>query len=57
MADVLIGKRSLTELEWLRWFCIHADFGPADGDVQEGLRQQFEEETGKLVPAIWRYNE
>jgi hypothetical protein len=46
-----------TELAWLKWFCIEADFGPADGDVRMFLRQRFEEETGTLVPEGWRGDE
>lgn len=44
-----------TELEFLTWFAQNADFGPADGDVQVALRNRFEEETGKKVPANWQY--
>lgn len=50
-------KREASELEWLRWFAQTADFGPADGDVRDRMRAQFEEETGKRVPAGWRGDE
>ncbi len=43
-----------TELEYLKWFRINADFGPADGDVQSYMDERFEEKTGKRVPKNWR---
>ncbi len=46
-------KEEATELEYLRWFRINADFGPADGDVKYIMNQNFEEETGKRVPKGW----
>ena len=49
--------KEATELDWLRWFCSNADFGPADGDVQQAYRQQFEEETNTRVPEGWRTDE
>ena len=42
-----------TELEYLKWFRINADFGPADGDVRYEMHRQFEKETGKKVPHGW----
>ena len=42
-----------TELEWLRWFARNADFGPADGDVRQSLKEQFMEETAKNLPKGW----
>ena len=43
-----------TELEYLEWFRCNADFGPAHEDVIQILDEEFEEETGKLVPKGWR---
>lgn len=40
-----------TELEWLQWFHSWADFGPADGDVQEAMKVEFMKETGKSLPS------
>lgn len=45
-----------TEHEWLRWFAQNADFGPADGDVQDAMRRDFMAETGKLLPEGWNYD-
>lgn len=39
-----------TDLEFLEYFYAVADFGPADDDVRDIIKQQFEEETGKFVP-------
>lgn len=40
-----------TPLEFLEWFYLNADFGPADEDVRYYLKQQFIRETGKSLPA------
>ena len=42
-----------TELEYLKWFRIEADFGPAHGDVIEIMNEQFIKETGKALPKGW----
>ena len=39
-----------TELEYLKWFYQHADFGPADGDVRASLDEWFVRDTGKRPP-------
>ena len=36
------NKRA-TELEYLRWFVQNADFGPADGDIRDMMRERFEQ--------------
>lgn len=41
------------ELEYLRWFRANADFGPADGDVQLYMQEQYTIETGEPVPSEW----
>lgn len=41
------------ELDYLRWFRINADFGPADSDVKDDLNKHYEQETGKKVPEGW----
>lgn len=46
-------RERATELEYLKWFRIHADFGPADGDVKEMLDQNFMTTTGKNLPEGW----
>lgn len=43
------------ELEYFRWWRLHADFGPAHGDVCDFLDQQFMDETGKNLPEGWNY--
>ena len=52
MAKKLKRERA-SELEYLTWFRINADFGPADSDVKEIMDQQFMEETGKNLPEGW----
>ncbi len=46
-----------TELEYLRWFFDKCDFGPAHGDVIYSLNEEFVEETGKLLPKDYSYDE
>ena len=46
-----------TELEYLKWFRLNADFGPADGDVKDIMDQQFQKETGKRLPEGWEREE
>ena len=48
-------KERATEIEYLRWFRINADFGPADSDVKDILNNEFMEETGKNIPEGWNY--
>lgn len=43
------------ELEYLRWFRVNADFGPADGDVNDEMSERFIRETGKDLPEGWNY--
>lgn len=45
-----------SELEYLRWFRIHADFGPAEGDVIDAMNRAFVKETGKNLPEGWNYD-
>lgn len=45
------------ELDYLRYFKQHADFGPADGDVHQAIDLMYEESTGKRVPKDWRYDD
>ena len=46
----MANKKPATELEFLKWFFLNADFGPADGDVRACMCTDFEDETGMLVP-------
>ena len=39
-----------TELEFLNWFYDECDFGPADSDVREMLKEGFVADTGKDLP-------
>jgi len=46
-------RERATELEYLKWFRLNADFGPADSDVKDSLDEQFMNETGKNLPEGW----
>ena len=43
-------KERATVEEWLRWFYREADFGPADSDIRNHLKECFMSETGKNLP-------
>ncbi len=43
-----------TEIEYLRWFFINCDFGPAHSDVMLEMYDDFERETGTAVPIDYR---
>lgn len=53
--EEMSDKEFATELEFLKWYYQQADFGPAHEDVLIGLKELFEERTGKLVPKGYRY--
>ena len=48
-------RERATELEYLRWFHINADFGPADGDVRDAMAEDFIASTGKDLPDGWNF--
>lgn len=48
-------KERATELEYLTWFRVNADFGPADGDIQDNMNAQFMRDTGKNLPEGWNF--
>jgi hypothetical protein len=48
-------KERATELEYLTWFKQSADFGPADSDVQDQMKRDFIQETGKNIPEGWNF--
>jgi len=50
---VKMSEEEKAELEYLRWFCSNADFGPADSDVRQYMCESYEKETGKPVPDGW----
>lgn len=47
-------KLTQAEIDYLYWFRINADFGPADGDVKNIMDEDYEAETGNKVPKGWR---
>lgn len=46
-----------SELEYLTWFRINADFGPAESEVIYYMDREFMRETGKLLPKGWESEE
>ena len=42
--------KQATELEFLKWFYLECDFGPAHSDVMAYMKQQFQKEIGKELP-------
>lgn len=42
--------KQATEQEFLKWFYVNADFGPAHGEVLQHLKEKFEEKTKKKLP-------
>ena len=48
-------RERATELEYLKWFRIHVDLGPAESDVIEGMHDRFMSETGKNLPEGWNF--
>jgi len=53
--DPEIPRQRATELEYLKWFRINADLGPAEGDVIDDMNERFMSETGKNLPKGWNY--
>lgn len=41
--------------EYLHWFFVNADFGPAHEDVVKFYQEQYEELMGKPVPKGYKY--
>jgi hypothetical protein len=54
MDKEIIMEEEADELEYLRWFVGHCDFGPGDGDERERLNDAFMKEANKLIPKGWR---
>ena len=50
-------RERASELEYLKWFRIHADFGPAESDVIDIMNENFMDETGKNLPEGWNYQQ
>lgn len=46
-------RERATELEYLKWFRLNADFGPATSDVKDILNAHFMRQTGKNLPEGW----
>ncbi len=44
-----------TELEFFKWFYLNSDFGPADSDVNDLMKDDFMEKEGKNIPEGWNF--
>ncbi len=49
-------KERATEMEWFQYFYDNADFGPADSEVRDMLKEEFIQKTGKLLPVGYRFD-
>ncbi len=43
------------ECEYLTWFYQNADFGPADSDVRDIMKDEFMKQTGKNIPEGYNF--
>lgn len=48
-----MARERATELEYLKWFRVNADFGPAHGDIVDMMDAEFMAKTGKNLPEGW----
>jgi hypothetical protein len=48
-----LEKERATELEYLTWFHLNVDFGPASEDVEDQMKRDFIRKTGKNIPKGW----
>jgi hypothetical protein len=46
-------KELQEERDYLYFFRVNADFGPADQDVIDDLNQRYQDETGMPLPKGW----
>jgi hypothetical protein len=46
-------RERATELEYLKWFRLDADFGPAESCVIDNMARAFIMETNKDIPLGW----
>jgi len=50
-----MSRERATELEYLTFFRLEADFGPADSTVKDRINRRFMEKTGKNLPEGWNF--
>ena len=50
MIDEHLSKETIEELEYLRYFFSAADFGPADSDVRDMIREDYALESDLDIP-------
>ena len=42
-----MSRERATEIEYLKWFCVNADFGPAHSEIVDQMNRNFMKKTGK----------
>jgi hypothetical protein len=52
-----VKRKRATELEYLRWFRLNANFGPAESDVIDAMNQSFMKQTKKNLPEGWNMSQ
>ena len=52
-----MAKKKATELEFLKWFYLNADFGPADSNVRYMMKQRFMKEKKASLPQGYQITE
>jgi len=50
-----MSRERASELDYLKWFRIYADFGPASSDIIDAMNEEFMRVTGKNIPEGWNY--
>jgi len=50
-------RERATELEYLKWFRVNADFGPASSDIIDDMNERFMNKTGKNLPEGWNLSQ
>ena len=51
-----MSRERATEIEYLKWFCVNADFGPAHSEIVDQMNRNFMKKTGKNLPEGWNYS-
>lgn len=50
-------RERASELEYLKWFRLNVDMGPAESDIIENMNVQFMKKTGKNLPEGWNFSQ
>lgn len=50
-----MSRERATKLEYLEWFRLNCDLGPAESDVIDAMSEHFIDSTGKDIPEGWNF--